>query len=825
MSLGIFDLDGKPAAVPLKSVRICGDIRGLYGQLAVEQLYVNEGKGDLEIIYTFPLPDRAIISHFEARVGERTITGEIREKEEAFRAYDRALRKGDSAFLLEQFRPNIFQVSLGRVLPGEEVIIKVVYLEALLYRDGELRISIPTLVAPRYIPGSKIGEKRGMGWAGPTGQVADADFITPPVDSGAAYGVQLNLNIEPLMPIDGYSSPSHPLDVEMNEEGSAGITLAGGEVPLDRDIIILGRCRHESAAAGLAWTDPENGEGYLYLNFLPRLDCDYERERINYIFLIDISGSMSGTKLEQAKNALQLCLRNMEAGDSFNIVAFESGCHCLSPAGALPFNQASLERAANWIDNLHAMGGTEILQPVEFALENSGGKGSVILLFTDGQVGNEQEIIDLVRRGIGGNRLFAFGIDTAVNSYFINKLAEAGKGLPEFIYPGERIEDKVIRQFSRINTAAAVDVEIEWSAMQDVECYPRAVPALFDGDPVALAARYEGALAGTVSLTGRLKGKAFRSELDLSRLGAGEAGFLKKIWARMKIEHLEGVLGEINPRRRAAVAEEIVNVSRDYSLASSQTSFVAVQERVNRATGVPETVVVPVAPAAEWRMLTPRLLEPSYGPIVLSDSLPQGSGFLELKTVMTPQQAGTAYSRGDRTAPEPGADLQEAIRSIALQQLAEGSFPAETGAADRRGSLFENTALAMLAMLLAAEEIGIYRRQIEKAISYLVDQGIQNRLGEYHFFIAALACKLYLEKIGPGRPAAKLAASGAELMQSKAGPLSAVLQSPEITEKHMLRVLLDLLEERKKGSPEVSAKGGIRESAAAVFSEMLQPLR
>lgn len=243
MSLGMFDLDGSAAAIPLKSVRICGNIRGLYGEVAVEQLYINKQKKDLEVIYTFPVPDQAVISHFEARVGERIITGEIREKEEAFKIYDRALRKGDSAFLLEQFRPNIFQVTLGRVLPGEEVRIKVVYLETLLYRDGELRISIPTLVAPRYIPGSKAGEKYGMGWADPTGQVPDADFITPPVDSGAAYGVALNLNIEPLMPIDGYSSPSHLLSVAANEDGSARITLAGGEAALDRDIVILGRCR------------------------------------------------------------------------------------------------------------------------------------------------------------------------------------------------------------------------------------------------------------------------------------------------------------------------------------------------------------------------------------------------------------------------------------------------------------------------------------------------------------------------------------------------------------------------------------------------------
>ena len=177
MNSGIVDLNGKPVGIPLKGVRIHGDICGLYGELSVEQFYVNDGTKDLEVIYTFPMPDKAVISQFSARVGDRTITGEIREKEEAFKIYDQALRKGNSAFLLEQFRPNIFQVSLGRVLPGEEVRIKIVYLETISYQDGEIRISIPTLVAPRYIPGSRIKEKKGMGWSNPTDRVPDADFI------------------------------------------------------------------------------------------------------------------------------------------------------------------------------------------------------------------------------------------------------------------------------------------------------------------------------------------------------------------------------------------------------------------------------------------------------------------------------------------------------------------------------------------------------------------------------------------------------------------------------------------------------------------------
>lgn len=827
MNSGIVDLNGKPVGIPLKGVRIHGDICGLYGELSVEQFYVNDGTKDLEVIYTFPMPDKAVISQFSARVGDRTITGEIRKKEEAFKIYDQALRKGDSAFLLEQFRPNIFQVSLGRVLPGEEVRIKIVYLETISYQDGEIRISIPTLVAPRYIPGSRIKEKKGMGWSNPTDRVPDADFITPPVGSGADYGVELDLNLQPLIPVDEYTSPSHKLSVTIEEDGSARITLAEGEAPLDRDIVILGRCRDESTAAGLSWKDPETGEGYFYLNILPDLGARFDREALNYIFLIDISGSMHGAKLSQAKNALQLCLRNMEAGDRFDIAAFESGCHYFSPEGSLPFSQASLDRASSWINNLDSMGGTEIMEPVNFALKNSGKDGTVILLFTDGQVGNEQEIIDRVRRGIRGNRLFTFGIDTAVNSYFINKLAEAGRGLPEFIYPGERIEDKVIRQFCRINSPVVSNVAVKWSVMQDVECYPQEIPAILDREPVTLVGKYTGALAGTVSLAGRLKDEDFRVEMDLTRLCAdSKFGFLKKLWGKMKIEHLEKALDGINPRRREALVEELVNISREYGVGSSQTSFVAVQERENKVTGIPETVVVPVAPAAHWGMLSFRL-DVCSRPAALS--APSSRGLLSLQDSqnMMLDYTATVFTDGDTAAWSTGSDLQEAVRFIAMQQQADGSFPAETEAADAEVSvsIFENTALAALAMLLAADDTKIYRRQIEKSVNHLLDYQLQTRLNEFQFFIAGLTCRLYLEKIRPGKRTAELVSSKIEMMQDKAGTFSAILLNPELSEKGVIEELYNLLGDRKSTLPDVTAKSGVKKLAAAIFREMLQPGR
>ena len=823
MDYGIFNRKGKADAIPLKGVRISGDICGLHGELSVEQLYVNEENEDLEIIYTFPMPDRAAISEFSARVGDRIVRSEIREKEEAFNLYDQWLRKGDSAFLLEQFRPNIFQVSLGRVLPGEEVKIKIVYLETISYQDGEMRISIPTLVAPRYIPGSRVQGRKGTGWSDPTGRVPDADFITPPVDGEAAYRVELKLNLKPLIPVDEFISPSHMLHVTGRKDGSTQITLAKGAVPLDRDIVILGRCRDESAAAVLSWEDPDRGKGYLYLHLLPHLDAGYEQERLNYIFLIDISGSMQGAKLEQAKNALQLCLRNMEAGDSFNIVAFESGCHYLFPAGNVPFNQGSLDRASIWINNLVPRGGTEIMEPVKYALESSGKEGTAILLFTDGQVGNEQEIIDLVRSRIRGNRLFTFGIDTAVNSYFINSLAEAGRGLPEFIHPGERIEDKVIRQFYRINSPAVSNAAVRWSAMPDMEFYPRDLPPLFDREPVTLVGKYSGSLSGTATLEGDLKKGNFKVELDLNPPGAGGgSGFLKKLWAKMKIEYLEKTLEGINPRRSEAVVEEIVKLSREYGVGSSRTSFVAVHERMDGTTGIPQTVVVPVAPAAEWRMFSSSRRSFSSAPAALSAPSSRGLLLFQDSRDMLPSCTEMLSSNGEKAGWSRGSDLRQALRLIAMRQNAEGSFPAESGAENAGASIFENTAMAALALLLAAHDGGIYRRQIEKSVNYLMDERRHKGLKELQLFAAALAGRLYLEKMRPEEETRVFMNTRVEAMRDKAGSPGAILLREEIPEKEILEKLADLLGGRKGGLQELTPESGIKTLAAAIFGALLQ---
>jgi len=734
MKTGLVYTDGRQAEVPLKGVKITGNVCGFHGEFQIVQLYQNSTSSSIEVVYTFPLPDKAIVTDFTARIGDRKITSEVWEKDKAFKIYDNALRKGDSSFLLEEFRPNLFQVSLGQLLPGEEVEIFISYLDDVKYQDGEVRILIPTLVAPRYIPGVPFGKRRGTGSADSTNQVPDADFITPPLDH-VDYKVQLDLLIEPLINIEEVTSPSHEITVTPLKGKKTSIGFTRGEVPLDRDIIITGKGAEETTA-GASYYQNSDGEKFLYLNLLPELEsCQVEERPQNYIFLIDISGSMMGEKLEQAQNALQLCLRNLSQKDSFNLVAFESRTHLFSPK-SIPFNDKNLAQATRWIKGLDSMGGTEIMEPLQFSLKNCSDEDTLLMLFTDGQVGNEKEIIRLVKNNIRGNRLFTFGIDTAVNSYFINSLAEKGSGLAEFIYPGERIEDKVLRQFSRITSPSVKDIKVDWGNLKVREVYPPLIKNIINLEPLNLVALVEGKLEGEITISGSSEKEDFHLSLPLSRAEKHYASnLLEKLWASFKITSLEEGLSDINPRREEAITEEIVKISREYKINSSHTSFVAVEEREDKVSGLPQTLVVPVSPPADWSYYQrDHLIMDSpvstMGYFCLAeDDFNEDTGHLEKGAYSASKAAsrGRQFIEKSWSGTEEGP-LSNALRHLALKQQVDGSFADEPG--EELCKRMKNTALSLLAFLLGSAEIRLYKKQLTKSVEFLTGYAEQSNLEE-----------------------------------------------------------------------------------------------
>ncbi|MBP8819507.1 MAG: VWA domain-containing protein [Syntrophomonadaceae bacterium] len=707
-------------SVALKAVDISGDLAGNALWLRIQQHYYNDSGENAEFIYTFPMPENAAVCDFIATIGEKAITTEIKEKEEAFAAYDEAIRQGDSAFLLESMRANVFQISLGQIDVGEEVKIEINYFQEITTSDTEMRILIPTLVGSRYIPGNVSREKIGPGEARPTDQVPDADFITPP-RGNTDYQASLQMNIKTLSPFISIESPSHRIQVEQSDPTTAAVSLEEGTTRMDRDFILSLKLSDEPLPR-ILYGQNERNECYMLASYTPEFPPIDKKQAGEYIFLIDISGSMAGEKLEQAAQAMKICLRNLGTDDLFNLVAFESELHPFSPR-SLPFNQKNLDSATRWVNRLRSMGGTEILPAVEFALkEETPEYEKIILLFTDGQVGNENEIINYIKAHNQNLRLFSIGIDTTVNDFFINRIAEAGNGYAEFVYPGENLEDKVIRHFSRIHANYMENITLQMEGLS-LEPGGKIPNRLYDMEPFTQVFKMNSQPQDKMIIKGYSGAQEIVLEID-EILETPNAEVLEKLWAKRKITELETYLESGNPRRAKTVTADIIELSQKHHLLSSLTSFVGVYQRENKLSGLPELITIPVDIPYGWDMFNRDNI--SQDCLIVNECLSSsvGGNLFSFQTSFRARlNANRMYvqdSKDIADTPQPDADIQESkVKQLAAGQNADGSFGSIT---EEKSAIITETVQAIIYILENADSISLFRNQLLKALIFLMNQ-------------------------------------------------------------------------------------------------------
>ncbi|HVE87366.1 MAG TPA: VIT domain-containing protein, partial [Myxococcales bacterium] len=486
-------LDGR--AVPLRSVAFEGTVSGAHARARVRQTYVNQERAPVEAVYTFPLPADAVLTAFSLRCGGRVLRGAVREREDAFHAYDVAISRGHGAALVEQERSNAFTVQVGNLLPGEETTVELEYLQRLAADEGALRWTIPTLVAPRYVPGTPGGDRTGHGTADPTDRVKDADRVTPP-SGDARYQAELEVWFDLGHPVE-VESPSHPVAVEPGEGERVRVRFAGGTAALDRDIVLTARSRTEQMLA-MVRAHRVGPTGTFALSVVPDLFVPGPPERHDVVFVVDVSGSMAGEALDQARAALRLCLRHLREGDRFGLIAFQSTFTTYAPE-LRPFTQPELEKADAFVAGLAAAGGTEMLEPLLAALQMA--PDATVVLLTDGQVANEDEILARVLERRGRARVLSFGIGTNVSDALLLELGRRSGGGTEWIHPGERLDEKVVAQFARVVAPRVEEMAVAVEGVEAAELSPEPLPALVDGQVWSLLGRYHQPGRGRLRVT------------------------------------------------------------------------------------------------------------------------------------------------------------------------------------------------------------------------------------------------------------------------------------------------------------------------------------
>ena len=585
--------DGRASAAPHLSSAVQLEVSGMVARVRLTQRFRNDRDGWVEGVYTFPLPAGAAVDELTMRYGTTVIEGEIREKAEAEREYREAREAGRRTVLVDRQRPNLFTTRLANVGPGETVEIEIAWQQTVDYDDGEYGLHLPLTLTPRYIPGRALEGSEGGRDAG-TDEVPDAAAITPPMVPATANhsdGHRLTLEgvIDAGVELAAVTGRYHPLRTA--REGRAWRIafdgLNGRAVPMDRDLEIAWRplpgvmpaatlFRGTGEAGARTWLlffQPPHGEQ-------PREDRRPPRE---LVFVIDTSGSMHGASLEQAKAALSMALSRLRPQDRFNVIEFNSRTRAFFPA-PVPGEALWREEALDLVAGLAAEGGTEMEPALAAALRPAGsGRLRQIVFITDGSVGNESALLQLIRARLGESRLFTVAIGSAPNRWFMRKAAEAGRGSALVIGDAGEVTGRMERLFRRLERPALTDITVDWPAGAAAEVYPAPVPDLYHGEPLMVSARFErpprpGAV---VTVSGRQGDGYWMRQLVFGEARAYPG--VGKLWARARIESLEDARRAGAPEDR--IRAEIVRTALDHHLVSGYTSLVAVDRSPSRPLG------------------------------------------------------------------------------------------------------------------------------------------------------------------------------------------------------------------------------------------------
>jgi Ca-activated chloride channel family protein len=562
--------------LPLKDTNVEIAVSGVIADVRVVQTYANEGTRPINAQYVFPASTRAAVYGMRMRIGDEVIVARIKEREKAKEEFEIAKKEGKSASLLEQARPNVFTMSLANLMPTETVEIELRYTELLVPTDGVYEVVYPTVVGPRYRAVDKSGSE------------AKTEIVeTPYTREGQSPTSTFNISarIASGVPILGLETPSHQMVSEWQGQDVARLTLDGGNrFQGNRDFILRYRLAGEQIASGLILYQGEDENFFLYMAQPPNrvaVDAIPPRE---YVFIVDVSGSMSGFPLDTSKKLLEDLIGGLRPTDFFNVILFAGDSTALSES-PLPVNQENVSRAIQLIDEQRGSGGTELLPAMQQAMKLPAepGVSRSLVLITDGYVSIEEATFRYIRENLGQANIFAFGIGSAVNRYLIEGVAKAGMGEPFIVEDQARAADVAEKFREYIESPVLTDIQIRTDGFETYDVNPVSFPDLLAQRPVVLFGKWRGSPTGTIELSGKNGQGDYSTKLDVSAVSADDGNrALKYLWARSRIAELSDY-GATDVSESAV--KEITELGLKYNLLTRYTSFIAVREKIVNPNG------------------------------------------------------------------------------------------------------------------------------------------------------------------------------------------------------------------------------------------------
>ena len=593
-----FLIDGMDTATdsfPLKETNVSVNINGIFAETFVTQTYSNEGQEPINATYVFPASSRVTIHGMKMEIGDEIITAKIKEKEEARHDYEQAKSEGKSASLLEQQRPNVFTMDVANVMPGDIIRIELHYTEMITPTDGIYQFVFPTVAGPRYTSPSVPKSLKAETWiASPFLRLGD----TP------REKYNINVNLSAGVPITDLQCGSHKIDVAWDNQTSARISLSNPEeFAGNRDFILDYKLTGTEISSGLMLGTGDSENFFLLMVQPPER---YTPETIpprEYIFILDVSGSMYGFPLDTSKELIRDLAGSLRETDRFNVILFSDSLIQMSPE-SVPATAENVQKAFALIDNEEGGGGTELAPALETALAIPAAPGAArsVIAITDGYISGEREIFDIIGRNIGTTNFFSFGIGSSVNRYLIDGIAKTGLGESFVVTDPSEAASTADRFRTYIQSPVLTDVQVTYDGFDVYDIEPPTLSTLFASRPIVLFGKWKGEPSGTIHITGKTGGRDYAEDIPVSAAIPLEANnIIQYLWARTRVERLTdyGMTEDL----QANAKKEVTELGLRYSMMTPYTSFIAVTEKVRntegKSTDVKQPLPIPMN-VSEW---------------------------------------------------------------------------------------------------------------------------------------------------------------------------------------------------------------------------------
>jgi Ca-activated chloride channel homolog len=558
--------------LPLKSTKVDVRISGVIADVTVTQQYKNEGQRPIEARYVFPGSTHAAVYAMNVRLADRLITAQIREKQQARIDYDKARDEGKTAALLEQHLPNVFQMNVANILPGDDVQVELHYTELLVPQSGSYEFVFPTVVGPRY--------------NSPQSSQANAKWVAQPtLPQGTDSPSKFDLHVDLASPIGikEVRSSSHKVEVEQQDKRASVSLAAGNGAANNRDFILDFRLAGERVESGVLLYRGPDENFFLAMVEPPRQVPAAAISPREYIFVVDISGSMHGFPLDTSKALLRELIGSLRPSDTFNVLLFSGSNRFLAPH-SVPATRANIEQAIRTIDREGGSGSTEIVPALRrvYAEPKSPDVARSVVIVTDGYVTVEREVFQLVREHLSEANVFSFGIGSSVNRHLMEGIARAGMGEPFIVTRPDQAPEQAARFRRMIESPVLTSVKARFPGLDVYDVEPPQLPDVLGERPVIVFGKWRGEPHGDVIIEGISATGPYRQVLPLAGATARDAGALRQLWARHRIQSLSDQEAQ---EGGGAQKQAITDLGLRYGLLTQYTSFLAIDAVVRNTQG------------------------------------------------------------------------------------------------------------------------------------------------------------------------------------------------------------------------------------------------